>query len=341
MRQRQQASSFIFSGILLYLFLADPAWAQNPANTAKELYSQGQKAFDQGDVNKAIELFERSIELDPDLAPAYSALASVYLSNNGQLNDIIWLFEQAAALEPKNIENYTSMCRAYFQFREPDKAEAACRKALSIDPNSGSAQLALAWVYLLGKVQPRDAIYYFNEVLKKAKSPKIYYGLGMAYGRNNDFGRVLEIVTKLRGMGEETLASQLEKMIRRGEAGVPQEEPLPAMGAGPSQVVGASPQTKEASAPRSEHGSIGTQRIQLRGKIIQSSAYSQAQGTQASETGENESSNMQGHESSARERLEKVRQIRGYPRTSHATGTVSIQGGSGTGTVQITPPSGP
>ena len=58
------------------------------------------------------------------------------------------------------------------------------------------------------------AIFYFERVLKKAKIPYAYFGLGMAYFMNDQRAMVLEIITNLRSMDQEDLATQLENIVR-------------------------------------------------------------------------------------------------------------------------------
>lgn len=313
--------------VVACLWCSDPA-AQEAPKSARELFEAGQAAYEQGDLSNAVKYFEQSIEADPDSAPAYSGLGQVTLTNNGPLKDIIWLFEQAAELEPQNPEHFANMCRAYFQHQEHAKAEAACLKALELAPDSGSTQLTLAWIYLLGKAEPAKAVPYFKQVLDKVQNPKVYLGLGMAYARNNDMGHVLEIVTKLRSMGEETLASQLEKMVRpQGEAVA---SPVPMIDVGPSKVVSAVPPGPE---PVTLPPDIGTHKIQLRGRLIIPPTV-QDPAVEASPEPQEDGY----RELTIQERMDKVRKLRGGTRSGRATGTVSMEGISGTGTVQIIPP---
>jgi len=324
-------SAFMITGFFLLFTL--PVFSQDTShNIAEKLYDSGQESFSRGDTDKAISFYERSIEADPDFSPAYKALGEATIAANGQPNDIVWLFEQAAILDPKNPERYTDLCRVYFQSQKNDMAEAACLKALSIDPGLGSAQLTLAWVYLIGKVQPADAIHYFNEVLKRTQNPKIYLGLGMAYARNNERGRVLEIITLLRGKGEESLARQLEKMIR--PTGDVPEQPANTIQASPSQIVKGSPE--KFKPPVNDHGVAGSQKIQLRGKISFTPRQAVVSNPPTDENGE--ATDAEGHESSVQERMEKVRQMMGNRSSGRIRGTTNIQtSGSASGTVQVTP----
>jgi serine/threonine protein kinase/Tfp pilus assembly protein PilF len=87
---------------------------------AYDLYLRG-KMFAESENNAAIEVLERAVAMDPDLAPAYAALAGAY-----------WV--RLLTVEPRQ------------ELRE--KAEAAVQKALSLDPNLAEAHVsraALVW----------------------------------------------------------------------------------------------------------------------------------------------------------------------------------------------------
>lgn len=318
-------------GITAEFFSQDIVLAQD---AAKELYDQGQAAANQGDTTAAIELYEKSIDANADFAPAYSALGSVYLDNNGKTEDVIWLFQQAAELEPQNAENYTNMCRAYFQSQQHDWAESACLKALTIDPNSGSAQLSLAWIYLIGKPQPADAVKYFTAVIDKIpNNPKLIYGLGMAYARNNQQAEALDVITNLRSTGQETLASQLEKMIRpsaemmappAGVMGTRPTVPVPT-DAGPSKVVKSKPietpvavHTPDPNAPPP-----GTIRIQLKARLPAADNVASGKGKDAVE---DDGYDVDDYKPlTIKERQDRVKRMRGGTGKMSGSGTVTTQ----------------
>ncbi|MCB9772310.1 MAG: tetratricopeptide repeat protein [Candidatus Omnitrophica bacterium] len=310
----------IVSGITFQLIYS--VFAENI--TAQELYDQGQAAANAGDTAKAIDFYEKAIDADADFVAAYSALGSSYLENNGNIDDIVWLFQQAADLEPKNPEHYFNMCRAYFQFQKHDWAEAACLMALSIDSNNGAPKMILAYVYLYGKNQPADAIKYFKEILERAPNPKIYFGLGMAYARNNEQANALDIITTLRGKGEEALASQLEKMVRQtAQPAMPtdyqQATHLPPIESGPSKVITARTETKpKPKTVSTDENAVspGKIRIQLRARL-------------PSTTGESKDDDSYGPQDykplTLKERQDRVKRMRGNVGKASGSGTVSTQ----------------
>lgn len=301
-----------------YLFFVHGVYAQN---TAIEFFDLGQSAQGQGNVAQAVDFYEKAIETDPDFPAPYSALALVYMDQGGNIDDIIWLLEQAANLEPQNADHYTNMCRAYFQAQKHDWAQSACLKALSMDPNAGPAKITLAWVYLFGKSQPAEAIKYFKEIIEKVPNPKFYYGLGMAYASNNEQANALDVVTKLRGMGEETLASQLEKMMRSNSGAVSEVPALvPNPTAGPSQIVKDKPPVSlPTETPQAQ--SLGKIRIQLKARLPSSDEASGESGPD-----EDNSYGPQDYKPlTIKERQDRVRKMRGNTGKAKGSGTVTTQ----------------
>ena len=184
------------------------------AETLKELYEKGAEAYSQGNYTKAIEYFEAAVKVNPNFAPAYNALGLAYRETNPNIREVAWYFKTAVDIDPNFADAHDNLAKAYYGMGQFDKAETSCKKALEIYPELGSAQFSLAWIYLLGKSRPVDAIFYFKKVLEKAKIPNAYFGLGMAYFMAGNRAMVLEMITMLRGAGEEKYAEQLENIVR-------------------------------------------------------------------------------------------------------------------------------
>ena len=252
----------VFLWVLMSSVIVRPAVADD----LQEYFNQGQQAYQQGDYEKAAQLYEKVVELDPNYAPAYNALGLTYKGLNAGLEDITWLFKVATEIDPNYIEAYENQCKMYHQAGQYDEAEKNCLKILSINPNYGSTQLILGWIYL-GKSQPNHAVRYFEAVLKKVKVPSVYYGLGLAYAQSGSHAQVLETVTQLRNLGEVQMAAQLENMIRTKQPPppppsivVPEKQPGTLV---PSSTVAASAPALEAAASPS----AGSMRVRLRGKL--------------------------------------------------------------------------
>lgn len=182
--------------------------------SVSELFQSGQKAFEEKRYQDAINDFEAIIERDNSVAAAYYVLGLIYQETSSDLRYPLWYFETAIEIDPEYAPPYDILCRTYYQLQEYYEAESVCTKALELNPDLVSAQLSLAWVYLIGYSDAGQAIHYFEKVVERVQSPIVYFGLGMAYAMNNENGKVLGIVTQLRTQGAEDFANHLEALLR-------------------------------------------------------------------------------------------------------------------------------
>jgi tetratricopeptide (TPR) repeat protein len=233
-------------------------------------FMQGDLAYQSGDFKKAIQFYENVVKINPDFAPAYNALGLAHLSDKDKISNITWFFNVALEIDPQYVDAYSNLCRAYYEYQMFDEAEAACSKALEIKPDYGPAQLSLAWVYLLGKKNPEQAIPYFDQILQKTKNPVVLFSRGIAYGEVGDSARVIETITMLRELGKEDLAVQLESSLRASAMPPTDSKTLELPERQPGTIVPTNvPQSSVISAPSEpvSQDSLGSMRIRLKGKL--------------------------------------------------------------------------
>jgi tetratricopeptide (TPR) repeat protein len=241
------------------------------ADPREDYFKEGQQAYEQGDYNKAANLFEKVVELDPNYAPVYNALGLTYRGLNGSLDDISWLFKVATDIDPNYIEAYENACKTFYQAAQYDDAEKNCMKILSINPHYGPAQMTLGWIYL-GKSEPQKAVRYFEEIIKKVQAPGIYFGLGMAYARSGQQGEALDTITKLRSLGQDQLAAQLENMVRtkeppRAPSMAPMAPALEMPEREPGTIVSSSGKSQYEEPQASAPPAPGGMKIRLKAKL--------------------------------------------------------------------------
>ncbi|HPB67556.1 MAG TPA: tetratricopeptide repeat protein [Candidatus Omnitrophota bacterium] len=241
--------------------------AQQPL---QEFYERGEAAYRQGNYKKAVQEYEKAVEIDPNFAPAYNALGLAHQAMQDKLSDVIWLFKVAVEIDPQYADAYHNMCRAYYQAGKHNEAEQSCRKALAVNPDMLNAKLSLAWIYLVGKQQPADAVLYFQQVLTKIQSPMIYFGLGLAYAQSGDRPRVLEVITALRNQGENNLATQLERsMMTPAQPQLPEEFSRFSLPVSPntSRLIESTPKPQPSITEDSSAQQFPTMKIRLRGTL--------------------------------------------------------------------------
>jgi TolB-like protein/DNA-binding winged helix-turn-helix (wHTH) protein/tetratricopeptide (TPR) repeat protein len=150
-----------FSGTVL---AADQAAAmrKRPGNlTAYDLYLTGIDAKnreDEASVREAIELFKRSIEIDPHFARAWTMLGSAYAISTQWANDVDEthrLYEaavtRAVELDPLDAEAHAALGFALARHSHPERAKAEFDEALRLNPNSADVLTRYSyWAASLG-----------------------------------------------------------------------------------------------------------------------------------------------------------------------------------------------
>ncbi len=124
-----------------------------------------------GNVNIAIQLFQKAIELDPRYAAAYAGLgeAYAYLYQYFERKDT-WLDKaiesslKAQLYNPSLSEAYAALSVAYFNKKMFDEALASGQRAIELDPNNHIAYWILGRIYH-NMDRDRDAVDLFKKVL--------------------------------------------------------------------------------------------------------------------------------------------------------------------------------
>lgn len=106
------------------------------------------------DINSAIQLFQRAIELDRRYATAYAGLGEAYATlyqdierNESYLDKAVEASHKALMYDATLSEAYAALGIAYFNKKMPDEAMEAGRKAIELDPNNHIAYWILGRIY--------------------------------------------------------------------------------------------------------------------------------------------------------------------------------------------------
>jgi TolB-like protein/Flp pilus assembly protein TadD len=124
--------------------------------SAYEAYLSGVSALrrssDLSQFNKAADLFKESLRLDPGFSRAYAGLCDVAVRR----------YDRTRATS------------------DVTEAEAACRKALELDPSRDETEMALATLYLIGGRYEQAEAIYSGLVARRPQDADVYIGLGRA-----------------------------------------------------------------------------------------------------------------------------------------------------------------
>ena len=100
-------------------------------SSKEELFGKGLGAYGKGNLDEAIAAFDEALQLDPDYADAYFALANSY-NKKGNLDKAIAAIRKAIELNPQEALYHTELSRLYVQRGMIPEAEAAKAEAMRL-----------------------------------------------------------------------------------------------------------------------------------------------------------------------------------------------------------------
>lgn len=112
---------------------------QNIHNNLGDVYARN------GDMPKAVEEFQKAIEINPNYADAYHNLANTY-QQMGQNDAAVANYEKALSINPQLWQSYQNLAAMYFNSGQYDLALENIKKALEISPSDQNLQSALKYI---------------------------------------------------------------------------------------------------------------------------------------------------------------------------------------------------
>jgi len=198
------------------------------AKITKRDYQQAEELCTQGKFDEAIAALKASLDEDPNQAPVYNLLGTIYWRQNQSISSAIGSFEQALRINPDYVEVYFNLASIYAgPVNRPDLAAEYFKKTLEVDPNYEKAYFGLGWFTLTTQEEPVKAAEYFRKVIDRYPDfVEAYYGLGLSYIQMGKAPMALQSVSQIRALGREDLAAYLESVLRGGNVSemVPADE---------------------------------------------------------------------------------------------------------------------
>jgi tetratricopeptide (TPR) repeat protein len=121
--------------------------SENERIRSEEYFTEGEKYYILEDYPKAIALFQKSLEIDPDNATIYYKIAEVLLKNN-ELSKALPYSSKAVELAPENKYFHLLKAEIYTKQAEFQNAAQVFEEMIRIIPNSEEYYYDLAALYL-------------------------------------------------------------------------------------------------------------------------------------------------------------------------------------------------
>ena len=180
----------------------DQALAAYP-NNASLHYLKAQAFGFQHNAQGAETELKKSLELDSNYLPAYSALGALFI-NSKQEDRAIAEYQKIIALRPENATPYTLIGILQDQRKNYDAAIENYRKAIEKDPNSIIAANNLAWLYAVtGKGNLDEALRLAQGVIQRNPNVAGFIDtLGWVYYKKNLHTAAVEQLRKAVSINE-------------------------------------------------------------------------------------------------------------------------------------------
>jgi Flp pilus assembly protein TadD len=179
---------------------ASSAEAQTEANSPKSLYRDADAAYDRGDVQQAIQLYEKLIKIDPDSVAARTNLG-VALAHVGRYRDAITQYEEALNRAPDSLVVRLNLALAWYKQAEFEKAASELERVRASDKGNRQPLYLLADCYLrLGRSS--DAVTLLQPIYDAGPDDRaVDFALGTALIRNGQIQQGQAIINRIMKTG--------------------------------------------------------------------------------------------------------------------------------------------
>jgi protein O-mannosyl-transferase len=141
-----------------------------------------------GQVDKAVEQFQKALKINPNYGEAYSNLG-LALFQRGRLDEAITNYQRALKINPKSFVTHCDLGNALLQNRQVDDAVAEYQKALEIKPNYEEAHGNLGLAFFQ-KGQLDDAMAQYEKVLQiEPNSFSTHYNIGLVFRQKGELDK--------------------------------------------------------------------------------------------------------------------------------------------------------
>ncbi|MCX6230883.1 MAG: tetratricopeptide repeat protein [Bacteroidetes bacterium] len=149
-------------------------------NTPKAFFIKAFAYKEAGDSTKAVALFLKTIEVEPEYYDAYMQLGLMFSNRKNKL--AIDYFNSALNIKPQSIEALYGLGMFYQENGNQDAAVKSYKSILAIDPKYKHAYYNIGYINLVYKEDYNEAIKNFTDAITVDQNyAEAYYNRGYAY----------------------------------------------------------------------------------------------------------------------------------------------------------------
>ena len=161
-----------------------------------DLLHEGERYIQQGDIERAKEVFDTVVAKFPNAAQGYTGRARcksiISFRQNKPIDwdDVLADFNRAMALDPQDIMSYVGKTNCYIAQERPADALAASKKVMELAPGSFNAFFCRALAYT-AMHDYRRALQDYNAALQITENAFTYMARAIVYQKMGDFNKAM------------------------------------------------------------------------------------------------------------------------------------------------------
>jgi tetratricopeptide (TPR) repeat protein len=140
-----------------------------PRENSSELYRKGARLAIDGQLDKAILVFQKVVEVSPYYCLGHYGLGKAYLYKYGMMDEAIRHLKTSVKLDRKFVKGYFYLGVAYFMSKKYRQAASAFKSAYVNDDTYIEALYNLGVVYEIMEESYKSSVYYSKYLGEKVK----------------------------------------------------------------------------------------------------------------------------------------------------------------------------
>ena len=157
----------------------------------ESLVIMGNLCYRHGDAVKALEYWNKALQINPKQPNVYKSMALSYMKK-GQFDDAVAEFKKALDIQPELADVYVNIGHSLMMSGRPDEAVEALQKEIQISPNADFAYFLLGQAHLQQKEYQKAQENYEAAIKINPKYSNAYYGLASACAKLGDRDKAKE-----------------------------------------------------------------------------------------------------------------------------------------------------
>jgi len=150
-----------------------------PSPEVQNLYQQARQAWQQRDMNGALDDLQRAVTIDPKFGLGWTALGMAHMAV-GNMDQGIDEMKKAIVVDPKALSGYETLASVQLGLRHPEDALETWKQLEKADPQ-GSLAPTNAGTILISLKRYNDAVPELELAVKRTPTARLFIFLGLAY----------------------------------------------------------------------------------------------------------------------------------------------------------------